>query len=255
MKPGLLVNRVLARVGFQLTRIRPARTTLRPVLEQLRRGGVHPATVIDGGAAFGAWTAVCREVWPDARYIAVEPLAEMAPYLAGTEHERAVLGRERGTATLFVHTDLSASSMLREHEEALAQEPREVPCTTIDELVAERRADGPFLIKLDVQGAELDALVGAERTLAATQTVLLEATLLEVFVGGPLLAEVIAFMRERGFVVYDAFDLRYRPLDGALVQLDVAFVPEDAPLRRERGYATPEQRARLDADFLQRLVR
>jgi FkbM family methyltransferase len=252
VRAALAVNRLLGRFGLQLTRARPRRDSLPAVLRHLRDRGLRPATVIDGGAAFGEWTATCRAVWPEARYLAVEPLAELQRFLDGVELVPAALGRASGTTTFYVHADLSASSTFEEHEEDLEQKPREVACVTVDELVSERDASGPFLVKLDLQGAELEALSGAVETLRATEAVVLEATLLPVFLGGPELGDVVAFLRERGFVPYEIFDLRYRPLDGALVQADLVFVPETSPFRRERGYATAEQRRRLDADAVTR---
>jgi hypothetical protein len=42
-------------------------------------------------------------------------------------------------------------------------------------------------------------------------------------------------------VPYDVYNGHLRPLDGALAQLDLAFVPESSPLRADQRYATAEQ--------------
>ncbi len=117
---------------------------------------------------------------------------------------------------------------------------------TIDELVAQERAEGPFVIKLDVQGAELDALAGAASTLTRTALVQLETLLLPFYEGAPQLGDVVSFMRETGFVVYDVADLGYRPLDGALAQVDLLFVPEASVLRSHPEFATVDQRQSSD---------
>ena len=83
--------------------------------------------------------------------------------------------------------------------------------------------------------------------LAESAAVILEVSFLEFFDGGSLAHEVIARMAERGFVVYDVLDLLDRPLDGALAQANLVFVPEGSPARRQKGFATPEQRAAQDA--------
>ena len=56
-------------------------------------------------------------------------------------------------------------------------------------------------------------------------------------------------MKERGFVVYDIFDLKYRLLDGAMSQIDIAFVPEKSELRKFHFYATREQRKQQNQRF------
>jgi len=52
-------------------------------------------------------------------------------------------------------------------------------------------------------------------------------------------------MKDRGFVVYDIFGGHNRPLDGALGQIDMAFVKENWQFRKSHFYATREQREHL----------
>jgi len=61
-------------------------------------------------------------------------------------------------------------------------------------------------------------------------------------IGGPELFDVVCRMKDLGFVAYDLFGLHYRPLDNALCQVDIIFVPQHSALRKSRDYATPEQR-------------
>jgi len=107
----------------------------------------------------------------------------------------------------------------------------------------------PFLLKLDVQGAELDVLLGAEEILQGAEYILLEVSFFPFFTGGPLFQDILSFMRSRGLVVYDIFDLQYRPLDNALSQADIVFVKEGGLLRRHHFYATREQRERQNTHF------
>ena len=75
--------------------------------------------------------------------------------------------------------------------------------STLDSVVDERKMTGPILLKADVQGYELEALRGANQTLRKTEVILLEVSTLPYNIGAPLLAEVVAFMAERRFLVYD----------------------------------------------------
>ena len=113
----------------------------------------------------------------------------------------------------------------------------------------------PLTGPIDVQGAELDVLAGATETLRATECVVLEVSFFEFFHNGPLFHDVIAFMRERGFVAYDIFGFQYRPLDGALSQVDVAFVRETGEYRKHHFYATREQREQQDRSLKQHAAR
>lgn len=97
------------------------------------------------------------------------------------------------------------------------------------------------MIKLDVQGAELQVLSGAKRTLQETEAVLLEVMLFGTMIGGPQLFDVVSRIKELGFVGYDVCGFLYRPLDNALSQIDMVFVRENGLFRRSHAYATPEQ--------------
>jgi len=212
---------------------------------------LRPATVVDVGAAYGRWSLECQEVFPDARYLLIEPLSEYShqpqsvrPSLHGAIEIEAAATAKAGTIQINVHEDLVGSSLKSEQDgRAFDGVAREVRAATVDDLCAAHSAGGPYVLKVDVQGAELDVLEGAERTLAATELVFLEVSFFRFYHDGPLCHEVMAHMSRRGFVPYDFVDHLYRPLDGALAQLDVVFARGEGPLRALSAYATPEQRA------------
>ena len=89
------------------------------------------------------------------------------------------------------------------------------PVTTLDALITKLALPDPDLIKLDLQGAELDAMRGATRCLAHAEAVMLELSFIELQKGMPLIGDVVPFMAERGFRLYDVTGLWHRPLDGA----------------------------------------
>jgi FkbM family methyltransferase len=261
-----LVQRLFRSIGFEVRRYRThgaadrefARDTLKGVLEQVKATGFTPATVIDVGAAMGSFTRTCHEFFPHARYFLIEPLKEYLPALTKVVENipRATYDMKAASASedsvvLNVHEDFVGSSLYREVEEGTGVNgiPREVPGVTLDRLVTQQQAQPPYMIKVDVQGAELDVLSGADMTLRGAELVLLEVSLFQFFQGAPLFCDVVAHMKSHGFVPYDLLGLQYRPIDGALSQLDVVFVKEDGLFRRIHAYATAEQRREQNKDF------
>ncbi|WP_173046439.1 FkbM family methyltransferase [Nitrospira sp. KM1] len=247
-------------IGFGLHRVGPGRdqvcerTRLSRLLAQAE-SALSPGTVIDVGAACGDFVETCSRVFPAASYVMVEPLVEYRRLLQEIErrHPRsryicAAATSHAGDIVINVHPDLVGSSVLRETEQGTGVNgvPRTVPAVTIDGLVQQTRARGPFLLKIDVQGAELDVLEGAARTLEETEYILCEVSLFKFFESGPEVLDVTTYMKRRGFVMYDLGGMQYRPLDNALSQIDIAFVKETGPLRQRHEYATPEQRADQD---------
>lgn len=70
-------------------------------------------------------------------------------------------------------------------------------------------ADADYL-KIDVQGAELDILRGAARTLSSVLVVHTECTFVPMYVDQPLFADVDTELRRRGFVLHKIHSLAGR---------------------------------------------
>jgi len=237
------INNLLRRFGYEMQKS-GGQSSLAAVLLRAKRQGFAPATVIDVGAAWGNWSRECAAVFPNARHVLVEPLVEYRTSLEKAVKElpsavlvQSVAASAPGTVTFHVHPDLEGSSVYREGDDPqINGVPRELLATTLDFIAKEHHIEGPCLLKLDVQGAELDVLRGAEETLKKTEYVILETSLFSAYDNVPILHDVIAFMAARGFVPYDILGLLYRPLDGALCQADVCFVKKNGMFRRERAY-------------------
>ena len=217
------------------------------MLAHLRTLGLAPGTVIDVGVARG--TPDLYEAFPGLPLLLVEPLAEHEGLLQevcaqrpGSAYALAAAGPAPGSLEIAVHRVPECSSVLGDRDPGGEPAPRRtVPVVRIDDLVANHGLRGPFVVKVDVEGAELQVLEGARETLQSTDVVLLEVSFFELVPGGAQVAEVLAWMRDAGFAAYDIYHGHTRPLDGALAQVDVAFVREDGPFRADHRYATPEQ--------------
>jgi FkbM family methyltransferase len=228
------------------------RSSMRGVLEQLQSSGLNPATVVDVGVAQG--TAALYRVFPDAKHLLIEPLEEFVPALedlkrrlGDAEYVIAAAAAEEGEIELNVHADLHGSSIFKEVDDPCVDGvPRRVRSSPLDVLCRELGGRGPYLIKVDTQGAELEVLKGGSQVLKDTAAVVLEVSFFPLYGDAPEAHDCIRFMAERGFVVYDIFDLLFRPLDGALWQADIAFVPRGSVLRVDCRFATEEQRQERD---------
>ncbi|MDQ1334650.1 MAG: hypothetical protein QG552_1600 [Thermodesulfobacteriota bacterium] len=232
------------RNGFDMTRTRGSLAESYALLKQL---GFEPRTVIDVGVAAG--TPTLYATFPDAYLLLVEPLSMFEPQLQSIldthrgSYVLAAAGAETGRVRFNVHTHyLEGSSLFKEAMGPEADgEEIEAPLIRLDDVVEERGLSGPFLIKVDVQGAELEVLQGAPRTLAGAEAVALEVSLFQFLKSAPEFHEVIAFMKVRGFVAFDILLAWNRPLDNALGQVDIVFVKENGRFRKDHSFATVEQ--------------
>jgi FkbM family methyltransferase len=111
-------------------------------------------------------------------------------------------------AVLNLTSGISCSSLYQPNQKVLApywhrrywQVERQVPLTLITlDTICKRHGVRPDAIKLDIQGAELAALEGAENVLKDVLAVELEVAFQETYVGQPLFSDIDAFLRARGF--------------------------------------------------------
>jgi len=223
------------------------RGSMRGGLIHIKELGFEPRTVIDVGAALG--TFELYEVFPESRHLLIEPIVENEPYLAqicrkigNAEYIIAAATREPGRVKLTVHPDLVHSST-SENQAASEENPytRTIPAITLDQICRERKLEAPYLIKVDVDGSEVEVLAGATQILKETEYVIVEVSLFGQ------MYEVINFMSSQGFVAYDFVNLAWRPLDNALWQCDLAFVKESGRFRTSNSYIKKEQEEALSA--------
>ena len=92
----------------------------------------------------------------------------------------------------------------------------------LDTFIKENNLPLPDFIKIDVQGAELDVLNGAQESMNNSTMILLEVSFHHYNDGAPLFAEVIAYMNEKGFVIIDIIE-QHVSFDNYLIQIDALF--------------------------------
>jgi FkbM family methyltransferase len=209
-------------------------------LENLRRCGFRPANVIDIGACIGDWTLRTRTIWPEAKYLMIEPQPNRQERLRAICNESValesvLLGSVSSEAVPFHMDELGGSSVFEQIQDK-CDLTETLPMKTLDSIVARRNLAGPILLKADVQGYELEVLRGANQTLREVEVILLEVAVLPFNVGAPLFSEVVRFMHERQFLVYDFCHLFRRQSDDAAFQVDMLFAREDSALRSEKPF-------------------
>jgi FkbM family methyltransferase len=212
--------------------------------------GFEPSTFIDIGAAEGAFFLSRREtgLFPGARHFFVDAMQENEEVYRkigakfGTGHEIAAMSSADGTTTMRIDPDFYNTHVDKVQEGTGYKELRPVRMTTLDSLVARHALQPPFAIKLDIQGAELDALRGASRTLQQSVLVTAEIRLANQ---RDTLVELLSFMKEAGWVLFDLTNLSYSPAHQLLLECYATFIPARLEFRKELPWALPEQTAQL----------
>jgi FkbM family methyltransferase len=227
-------NALLGSLGLRIVSARWGPRGPMDALRRVRAQGLVPRQIVDVGASDGTWTRECLEVFPESRYLLVDPLPANAAALDAlrSRHRnvrvwQGAVGRAKGELELLVHGD--QSSFLASDSFA-AREAKRVEVRTLDSFLGTELLDPPDLIKADVQGYELEVLRGATACLETTQLLLLEVSYRRIYRDLTLAHEVIAFAGDAGFRIYDICTYAGRPSDGELTQSDILFAREGSPL-------------------------
>jgi len=218
---------------------RPIANT-RMFLEDIKARGFNPSGIIDVGANHGSWTRLALSIFPKAQVIMIEPQEEMTDELEGlcrsfesVEYIKAGAGKASGELVQTIWEDLQGSSFIPEvNLDKLADRTQRLtPIITLDELLRERKSFVPDLVKLDIQGYELEALKGASSAFGITEVFILDTSLYHFMNDMPTTSDCVTFMHDNGYDLYDITEYLRRPYDGALGQVDLAFALREGTLR------------------------
>jgi FkbM family methyltransferase len=219
-------------LGLPATRLHPDWSILAPI------GPVNgPHVVLDAGAHHG-WFFHCWKAWcPAAVVHAFEPTEESYRAVAARYHgdpavkvNRAGLSAREGTMELHVMRDSMVSNSFLPHLPAGWEEVayhtgevtrRTVPVTTVDAYCRSEGLGSVYLLKIDVQGWELEVLRGAEQTLPCLDHVFVESAIRPLYADAPRFTAVADFLLDRGF--YLAGWRAWHRGNHALVEADMLF--------------------------------
>jgi FkbM family methyltransferase len=223
-------------------------------LNNIKKLGFYPKTIIDVGAQVG--THCLYEVFPDSHHILIEPVQENEAALKQICKNMKKAEYIIAAATSKdCNVDLSVSSNTKYSHACQSNNQngwtvRQVKGITVDSLCEDKKLQAPYLLKIDVDGTEIDVLKGCIKILSLTEYVVVEATTN----AGQRIYDIINFMRNQNFHVYDIVDFLYRPEINDLWQVDVAFVKANSEVIQYKNYKqfTPPGATINEKSLLQR---
>ena len=213
----------------------------------LRLCGVAEPVVVDGGAHKGSFVDAVRKLSPGARFLCFEPDPRLAAGLqekfSGNPNvrvSRSALGSTCGSAILNINRSRANNSLVSSGGETtgtLAKlmttvERIEVDVTTLDEALSRAGLATCDILKLDLQGHDLQALIGAAHALQSARVVIVEVWYAPVYNGAVTYLEIFDHLCKAGFAIYSLAGLHYSTTD-RLLWSDAVFLRTDSPLLAE----------------------
>ena len=199
-------------------------------------GGKNIQTVVDIGANRGQFALVVHNHFPRANIISFEPLEEPSRIFKRvfsndpniTLHTYAI-GREKTTAMMHITRDDDSSSFLPITKTqstlfpgATEKETRQVAVLPLSEALGTTSIPPASLLKIDVQGFELEVLQGCEDILERFSHLYIECSFIELYEGQALAHQIIAWLEQRNFILSDIHNLYYGK-NGKAIQGDFLF--------------------------------
>lgn len=193
-------------------------------LRKLNEMGVPVATVFDVGVL--TCTAELIAAYPACKHILIEPVVEWNSAITeiytrhGIDFQLLNLAAsdQDGESLLEISTVIPGEPISHSRlTDAKGEGPqfRRTPTRSLDSLVEEMKPAAPWLLKIDVDGAELKILSGAKTMLAGCSIVIVEAGLTDFVPRASVLEQA-------GFELFDVVDPCY--YDNRLAQVDLIFL-------------------------------
>ena len=191
---------------------------------RLKELGVPVNIVIDVGVM--TCTSPLMQEFRDRRHVLVEPVEEFAPRIKqnyeklNIDYDLVIAAMSDRDGEVTMQTKSVRDGAAITHARIIdgdreGDNHRKAPAKTLETLVKEGGYTGPFLLKIDVDGAELDILKGA-------RPVLKDCSVICVEVGIKNFVQRADFIIREGFQPFDIVDLCY--YDRRFVQADMIFL-------------------------------
>jgi FkbM family methyltransferase len=179
-------------------------------------------TVLDIGAHKGKWTQKFKENFPNVKALMIEANTDHIEELTRTgPYITALVGKNNEEVDYYVCDDKNNNQ-----GNGIYKENTNVPfkstkrkTVTLDSLLPGQRFD---LIKMDVQGAELDILQGSPGFIYNSKYLWLELQSHNYNIGAPLAGKVIGYLHQIGFEIMTMDEISIG--NGVIMSMDMIFV-------------------------------
>lgn len=224
-----VVNAFLSKFGYQIRAVHVPLQSFGKGVEELTKV-IFVDGIVDIGVAQG--TPELYRSFKGKPFLLVEANPVFAERLRELKREvparveMVFCGSASGTVSLHAPKNGRASSLYA-HPDIEAEQMLSVPVETLDTLVERNQMDGSLLVKIDVEGAEMEVLQGATKTLERTAAVILEVSWGRGFIGGSLYSDLFDLLHEHGFVLFNIVEGGGILEHGRLVHADFIFIKKE----------------------------
>jgi len=179
--------------------------------------GINPKVIYDIGSNLLHWSKVAGSVWKNSEIYHIDGYSKLeqlykkrnltyAIEVLGSKNNKEVIFYQNivnsgGCSCYEINYEKYPSELQYFKNQYYSEEIKKIK--TLDTLVQERNWKFPDLIKMDVQGSELDIMMGASKVIQNCHHIILELQSQEFNKNAPMQEEVIRKMNEWGYDIKD----------------------------------------------------
>ncbi len=198
-------------------------------------------TIFDVGANRGSKIKEFLSLFPSSLIFAFEPYTPLHNELEKqfSDHPNVRLYNigisDKKKEMIFnVNKGIDTSSFLISNKTGLNSDKQvqtieqiKLPLDTLDQIVSDEKIEKIHILKLDIQGYELNALKGAEKILSGRgiDIIFTETYFIEQYKDQPLFYEIAAYLQRFGYLLQDIYNPIYGK--GKLAWCDTIFVRDN----------------------------
>ena len=175
---------------------------------------INPETIIDIGSNKGQFIMLIEQLFPHKIIYSFEPIEEVLKkqkrffnYKKNIFFYNFALGGNSSTKEFFITKRMDSSSFFKvdtkndKSNYYTIKNKTNIQIRTLDEIIIDQKVVNPILMKIDVQGYEIEVLKGSEKMLEKIDYLLIEVSENEFYHGQPLSNEIITFLQDRNFQI------------------------------------------------------
>jgi FkbM family methyltransferase len=199
--------------------------------------------ILDVGANSGQTTRQYRAIFPNAQIYCFEPQPDLCRQIeAQFQRDPKVsvyacaVGAAEGTANLYLNAKRATSSLLAPDSNHLSpgystmlknEAVQAVSVITIDAFATSKNLTHIDLLKMDIQGGEYEALLGAKDLLSQSciDLIYLEAFFVPMYSNQPLFGDIVNYLAKWNYKLHLLYNQNINGISGRPLQADAVFVP------------------------------